>query len=473
MKNKSIVSVVITDLDNTLYDWVDIWYKSFKAMLDQLVKESGIDQETLIKDFKAVHEKHGTSEYAFSIEELLSLKAKYGETDLTTRFEAAIQAYRSARKEAMRLYPGTLEALETVKDSGTLLVGYTESMTFYTNSRLRKLGLDRIFDYVYSPPDHELPDGKTTKEIRCYPAEYYSLRRTTARRTPKGELKPNPKILLDILKETGATPREAIYVGDSLMKDVLMAQKAGVRDVWAKYGIAQNREEYELLRKVTHWTLEDVEREKKLRVEDVKPSIVLEKGLDNLIGEFDFVPFQDRSSSRMTLVLDVWKKTVDVQQHFNDLELRIRNYAVTILAAILGLAAYGIKEDIQIVVLGHFISLSAAVLIAGIFPWLAFYFMDRFWYHRLLYGAVGHGSRIEDRWKTAIPEIALTDSIGKASPLKIWCWTLHTTGKINCFYGAGVFLLVLLSVFTYFMAWPISQVPPSKPPAVSQQATKP
>jgi len=414
MKNKGTVSVVITDLDNTLYDWVDVWYKSFKAMLDQLVKESGVDQETLIKEFKGIHEKHGTSEYAFSIEELPSLKARYGEADLATRFEAAIQSYRSARKEAMRPYPGTLEALETVKDKGTLLVGYTESMAFYTNSRLKKLGLDRILDYVYSPPDHGLPNGKTANEIRYYPAEYYSLRRTIARNTPKGELKPNPKILMDIVKEVGATLGETIYVGDSLMKDVLMAQRAGVIDVWAKYGLAQNREEYELLRRVTHWTLEDVEREKKLRVEEVEPLIVLENGLGDLLDEFDFAPFQDRSSGRMTLVLDVWKKTVDVQQHFNDLELRIRNYAVTILAAILGLAAYGIKEDLRIVVLGHSTSLSAAVLIAGIFPWLAFYFMDRFWYHRLLYGAVGHGSRIEDRWKTTIPEIALTDSIGKA-----------------------------------------------------------
>ena len=472
MKNKGTVSVVITDLDNTLYDWVDLWYRSFKAMLDQLVKESGVAQEVLIKEFKGVHEKHGTSEYAFSIEELPSLKAKYGEADLATRFEASIQSYRSARKEAMRLYPGTLEALETAKDKGALLVGYTESMAFYTNSRLKKLGLDRILDYVYSPPDHELPNGKTANEIRRYPAEYYSLRRTIARNTPKGELKPNPKILLDIVKEIGATLNETIYVGDSLMKDVLMAQRAGVTDVWAKYGLAQNREEYELLRKVTHWTLEDVEREKKLRVEEVKPSVVLENGLGDLLGEFDVAPFQDRSSGRMTLALDAWKKTVDVQQHFNDLELRIRNYAVTILAAILGLAAYGIKEDLRIVALGHSTSLAAAVLVAGVFPWLAFYFMDRFWYHRLLYGAVGHGSRIEDRWKTAIPEIALTDSIGKASPLKIFRWVLHTTGKIDLFYGAGVLLLVLLGAFTHFIVRPTSQVP-STPTPVFQQTTKP
>ena len=32
-------------------------------------------------------------------------------------------------------------------------------------------------------------------------------------------------------------------------------------------------------------------------------------------------------------VVEAWKKTVDVQQQFNDIELRIRNYAITLLVA--------------------------------------------------------------------------------------------------------------------------------------------
>jgi phosphoglycolate phosphatase-like HAD superfamily hydrolase len=470
--NDRPVSILITDLDNTLYDWVGLWYKSFKAMLDQLVKDSDIPEETLIKEFKTIHEKHGTSEYSFSIEELPSLRSKYGNVDLAARFDAAIRCYRSARKEAMQLYPGVLETLEAAKDKGVLLVGYTESMSFYTNSRLKKLGLDRILDYVYSPPDHELPNGKTAEEVRRYPTEYYSLRRTIARNTPPGELKPNPQILLGILNEIGATPGEAIYIGDSLMKDVLMAQRAEVKDVWAKYGVAQNRAEYDLLRKVTHWRSEDVEREKKLRSEDVRPTVTLENSLHDLHDRFDFAPFVERSDARKTLVLGAWKETVDVQQHFNDLELRIRNYAITVLAAVLGLAAYGIKENIRITMRGHATSLAAVLFIAGVIPWLAFYFMDRFWYHRLLYGAVDHGSRIENRWKNAIPEIGLTSAIRKASPLKIFGRELHTTRKIDIFYFAGTFLLLLLSVFTHFMVLPASQEPSSTQPVVSGQRAK-
>ena len=48
---KKNVSVIITDLDNTLFDWFDIWYKSFNAMLSLLVNKSGIPQDKLEEEF--------------------------------------------------------------------------------------------------------------------------------------------------------------------------------------------------------------------------------------------------------------------------------------------------------------------------------------------------------------------------------------------------------------------------------------
>ena len=40
-------SVLITDLDNTLFDWVDIWHASFEAMLSEISKISGISIDAL------------------------------------------------------------------------------------------------------------------------------------------------------------------------------------------------------------------------------------------------------------------------------------------------------------------------------------------------------------------------------------------------------------------------------------------
>jgi phosphoglycolate phosphatase-like HAD superfamily hydrolase len=198
---KARISVLITDLDNTLFDWVNIWHRSFSAMLEHLVAISGVPQTELELDFKKVFTRHGTSEYAFAIEELPTLKAKYGDGDLKKICEPAIQAFRAERAATMRTYPGVLETLEELKDRGCLLIGYTESMAFYSNYRLRKLGLDRILDYVYYPADHDVPTGLTREQLRLYPQEHYQLRRTIPSNTPKGERKPNAGVLLDILRD--------------------------------------------------------------------------------------------------------------------------------------------------------------------------------------------------------------------------------------------------------------------------------
>ncbi len=442
------ISVIITDLDNTLYDWLDVWHAAFKAMLDRLVQTSGVTEETLLREFKNVHERYGTSEYSFSIEELPSLQKKFPGEDLAKKFEDSITAYREARSSKLKLYPYVLETLRSLKDKGCLLIGYTESAEYYTARRVKKLGLDLILDYLWSSPDSELPNGLKREQIRTLPSEYYELRKTDHRTLPKGELKPNPKVLADIIKAVGAVPEETIYVGDDLMKDVWMAQKAGVTDVWAKFGVAQNRPEYKLLSDVTHWSNEDVERQKKITVEVITPTHTLKDDFHELLSLFEFSPYADRSPEQLKSVLDMWQKTIDVQMHFNDLELRVRNYAVTVLAALLGLGGYALKEGLQTSIFGHPISVATVILLLSILPWLAFYIMDRLWYHRLLLGAVQHGTFIENRWASIIPEIGLTCAISKGSSVKIGKWRgLHVGTKINICYGLVLLLILLFALF--------------------------
>jgi len=367
------VTVIVTDLDNTLFDWMEIWYKPFKAMLDRLVADSGISQERLEEEFHQIHQQYGTAEYAFSIEQLPSLIKKHPGEDLTKVYASAIDAYRALRSQALVLYPQVEETLEYLKDQGCLLVGYTESTRFYTTYRMRKLKLDRLLDYLYSPPDHPVP----ANVIRKYPPDKYCLRRTIPRTTPPNELKPNPKLLLDILTDVGAVPEEAIYIGDSLMKDVAMAKDARITDVWAKYGYAPNHPGYGLLRRVTHWSAADVEREKQLKRDDVKPTYENENAFSEILQHFQFGAFIDRSTEQQKRVIEAWKKTIDVQQHFNDIEMRVRNYALTVLGGLFAVIGFGVKEHVYSWGL-------VGVLVAAVFLLYAFYFMDKYWYHRLL-----------------------------------------------------------------------------------------
>jgi hypothetical protein len=150
-----------------------------------------------------------------------------------------------------------------------------------------------------------------------------------------------------------------------------------------------------------------------------------------------------REQARVNLLVEAWKQTVQVQQHFNDLELRIRNSAITLLAALFGVAAYAFKEHAPY-------GLVLGLLGAGLLLCYAFYFMDKHWYHRLLLGSVEHGLLIE---KNAPPELGLTAAIGAKSPATLFrIITLHSSEKISLFYGVIAAAILLMALVTFLLA---------------------
>ncbi|MFJ5319124.1 HAD family hydrolase [Pectobacterium versatile] len=283
-------TVLITDLDNTLFDWFTVWYKSFSAMLNEVSRISGISVDELKKEIKPIHQNHGTAEYSFVLEEIPSIVKKYGEREeINSTFDSAIHAYRKERKNYLSLYPTVFETLNFLKKKGVFIIGYTESKEYYSNYRIQKLGLDGVIDILFSPEDHHIPEGVVSQEK-------YRLKETKNRYTPKGEVKPNPKILLDIISSIGAKIENCVYVGDSEMKDIAMAKSVGVDAVFAKYGTTHfinNIQGYDLLRDVTHWTDEDVEREKRIKEEnkDIHADYVI-NGFSEILDIFEFKSFE-------------------------------------------------------------------------------------------------------------------------------------------------------------------------------------
>jgi len=270
-------STLITDFDNTLYDWFHMWHQSFGAMLNEIIKISGIDRSVLIPQIRALHQKYHTSEYAFLIENLACLKEKFPQQDLLRVFDEAIHAFRKARKSSLQLYNDVSETLKELRAKNILIVVYTESLGFYTNYRIHKLGLDELVDYVFSPPDHEFQKGEAENKNGFSYNEETRLVHAKHLYIPRGVVKPNPEVLLDIVKEISRSPEECVYVGDSLMKDVAMSQDAGITDVHAAYGGVQHLEEYNLLRQVSHWTDVDVEKERKTSNRLITPTHSLSK----------------------------------------------------------------------------------------------------------------------------------------------------------------------------------------------------
>ena len=144
--------------------------------------------------------------------------------------------------------------------------------------------------------------------------------------------------------------------------------------------------------------------------------------------------------------IEIWKKIVDVQQHFNDLELRIRNFALIVTGAFLGLGGYAIKDGGIINAFGWEVSIAGLIVVSAIFPLLAFYFMDRLWYHRLLDGSVQAGIEAETALKEMGYKVDLGSQISAKSPFTLWVLgtQIHSKTKMDIFYCMLVVALLFV-----------------------------
>ncbi len=147
------------------------------------------------------------------------------------------------------------------------------------------------------------------------------------------------------------------------------------------------------------------------------------------------------------LEMDAWKKVVDVQMHFNDLCLRVRSYAISILGVLLGAAAISYRYAGSIEIWSFRIHTSCLFLIISIVVWLSIYLMDRYWYHELLRGSVHHGRRIEESLKEYIPNISLASSIREASHSSL---NVNAAKKLNFFYLGIAFVQILTLLILLF-----------------------
>jgi len=264
--------LLITDLDNTLYDWVTFFARAFDAMVDAMVDLLAVDRGTLLDEFRAVHQRLGDSEHPYAALELPSVRARYpdaNQSELALALDEPLHRFNSVRKETLALYPGVEMTLTRLRQAGITIVGHTEAIAPNAYYRLTRLNIAQRFKHLYvlqgQPVNHPRPDRLPLLEPP----------RGLIRSIPRSERKPNPKLLLDICEREGVPASAAVYVGDSLVRDMSMALDAGVTAVWAKYGTVYDPALWSTLVRVTHWTAEDVEREKALSGRRVEPDLAI------------------------------------------------------------------------------------------------------------------------------------------------------------------------------------------------------
>ena len=280
MTQRPKISLVITDLDNTIYDWLTAFVPAFYAMVDEATRILKVDKEELLNDLQAIHRKHGDSEHPFALLETRTVRMKFGEVpreEVARILDPAFHAFNRVRKQNLKLYDGVYETLEQLSSLDVPVVAYTDARVINCLFRLRRLGIEHFISRLYAP-------SHVSKEV-----DQSELDSDFVRLLPPKDRKPNPQALIDICEEYSIPSRNAVYIGDSLVRDVYMANRAGLHSAWAKFGTMYDRALWPKLVRVTHWTDADVEREKILTAQarGTEPDFVLDRFSD-LVRDFEF-----------------------------------------------------------------------------------------------------------------------------------------------------------------------------------------
>jgi FMN phosphatase YigB (HAD superfamily) len=272
------VELAVFDLDNTLYDWYASFLPAFYSMVDVAAELFHCDEELLLSQLKAVHVKHHDVEHPYALFETNVVQARVktdGAEQVWRLLDPAFHAFNRVRKSELRLFPDVLETLDELKGRRIKLVAFTDSKYFAAVGRMARLELSDVFERLYCREKSisELP----ASPFEGYRAEpIYNISATKVSELPAHETKPDPQVLQDIVWREKADITSTAYIGDSLAKDVLMARRAGCFAIWAQYGVFSDEEMYSKLVKVSHWSSEDIIRERRLALDAaaVEPDFV-------------------------------------------------------------------------------------------------------------------------------------------------------------------------------------------------------
>jgi putative hydrolase of the HAD superfamily len=214
-----MIKAVIFDLDNTLLDFMKMKEYAVKAAIAGMI-EAGLDinpdesYETIID----IYEKKGWENQQVFNE---FLNKKIGEVN-NKYLAAGIVAYRRAREANLLLYPNVNHTLvELIKMSVKLAV-VSDAPSREAWMRIYYLNLHHHFDVVLTFDD------------------------TNAR-------KPSPIPFEMALSQLNIDPEEALMVGDWPERDVVGANKLGIRTIFARYG-----DSFDTVDSGADWDINDV-----------------------------------------------------------------------------------------------------------------------------------------------------------------------------------------------------------------------
>ena len=183
-----MIRCVVFDLDGTLVDMGDLFYRIFA----DVVRRAGLPDVAFDKcgdPWVCAHRQ--------TLEAYPQLRGVAGTGSFADTWERVLR--QMLAEGSLHLYPGARAVLEGIQSSGRAICLASNTPRRFVEIKLDALDIRRFFDAVFTPQD------------------------------PWGG-KPKPDSLMYVMKRFGLTPDEVVMVGDH-DQDVVYGKNAGVRTI--------------------------------------------------------------------------------------------------------------------------------------------------------------------------------------------------------------------------------------------------
>jgi phosphoglycolate phosphatase len=235
-------AVLLTDLDNTIFSWIDYFGPSLRAMVGAVRDQTNVEEDEIYRQLRDVYCKYSAAEHPHAVYEtalcrgmdpdLRAVVARRGE-----------EAFDVARRSHLKAYPHVRSTLTALKERDVLVVGVTSSSVYDAVTRIELLRLDPLFDGVVAWEG--IPGirvvGATNLRERVIPV-------------PGDSLKPSSYPYQLALEWCGVDPGTPVWVvGDSVANDLAPGRNIGASTVWARYGHDYDAANFETVLQVTFW----------------------------------------------------------------------------------------------------------------------------------------------------------------------------------------------------------------------------
>lgn len=243
------VKLVVTDMDNTLAAHGRYFSEGIKKAISDLSVKTKIPEGELYKSIGNQMENFRSHDYPWSVEIALKDRLNVGKEGgmSTAQFHEQIvkpfwETIDKALTEHHRTYPGVVETLTELKRRDIPVAVLSDAPAYIGLKRLSNLGLQQgLVDRFYGLHNWAEPVGLTQEMLSIGKQRVNSMLMTEHglsefKALPAAWEKPETSGFEALLRAYKVRPAETLMIGDSRVKDVGVAHKAGARAIWAKYG---------------------------------------------------------------------------------------------------------------------------------------------------------------------------------------------------------------------------------------------